>query len=242
MWMVRLSGPKPSLEKLGRVFAEGRHRVSEEEGHRWLTSSELAACDWEREAWDVAERIVDRINRAAMAVESEFEPVRIGALIKVDHRGAKHCHFVARPGTGRILLRAPTIGPSHTQLVALQEREERRPDSAVTRALEQWSLPEQTPTSLNNVLEILREDTSGGDPDNGRAWKKMAELIAPLVGMLEPQLHDELRRCRESLHNYASMGPLARHAGSRPVRNPMNLGQAKAFVHRLLLAWLGSKV
>jgi hypothetical protein len=62
------------------------------------------------------------------------------------------------------------------------------------------------------------------------------------MNMQEVQLDAELRRCRGSLHDPAAVGPLARHGSPRHVTNPMNLRQAKDFVHRVLSAWLRSKL
>jgi hypothetical protein len=135
-------------------------------------------------------------------------------------------------------------GPSLAERIArLQQRE--GSDSSVARALEQWSLPEQDPNSLNNILENIREDIWGGTPksDKGKAaWEKMAQTMAPLMRVPEAQLDGDLRRCRDSLQSRTTVGLTARHGSPRPVANGMCLDQARDFVYRLLRAWIDSKL
>ena len=257
-WIVRLGGDDWSLEGLGAWFTQERHRVKQEDGRYYLTSPDLTACGTEDEAWKVAERIVGHINSATRLVEPSFRPVRVEALNRLEldgtRRGSVRVGFdavvVARERITAEVTRADgtvetiiSLDPSLAQkLVRLQEREQ--PDSPVSRALKQWNLPEQNPNELNNILEIIRHDVSGGDRDKGRAWSAMARPMAPLMSMSEHQLDNELKRCRQSLVDEAAVGRQARHGvpPARPVSNPMSLDQARDFVHRLLRVWLQSKI
>jgi hypothetical protein len=232
--------------------------VRQEGGRYYLTSPDLTACGTEDEAWKVAERIVDHVNSAIRLVEPSFRPVRVEALNHMEpdgtQRGSVRVSFdavvVARERMTAVVTRADGTVETITspdssfvpKLVRLQERE--APDSPVSRALKQWNLPEQNPTSLNKILEIIRDDIWGGDPKNKdrEAWETMARTMAPAVAMSEAQLDDELRRCRNSLQSEAAVGAHARHASSRRIANPMNLREAEVFVHGLLLAWLRRKV
>lgn len=181
-------------------------------------------------------------------------PVHVGAISHRKPDGTRH-HYtrasfdavaVARTRFTATVTRADgtvetvSAAPSHVEkYVELLEKE--GAGSAVARARVQWSLPEQTPTSLNNILEIIRDDVSGGDPDRGRAWATMARTMATAMRVPEQQLDDELRRCRESLRDPAAVGPQARHPNVRHVANPMNLDEAREFVRRALLGWLRDK-
>ena len=136
---------------------------------------------------------------------------------------------------------SPSTSPAE-RIVDLLGREP--PESSVSRAMEQWNLPGRTPTALNNVMENIRNDIWRGNParqDRQQAWQKMAHTLAPSLSLPAQQADDELKRCRDSLQDRASVGPLARHGSSRTVANPMSLDEARDFVHRLLRAWLLGK-
>ena len=253
-WAVRLSGDDWSLQGLGLWFAQKRCKVSrEEDGSYYLTSPDLVPCNTEDAAWEVAVRIVSHINSAAKVLNQGQFPVHAAALIRTEPDGTRRssvrasvsAHAIIRDRWSAEVVRdgevvAPSSPSLAERIVRLQEREGAA--SPVARALAQWNLPEQTPTSLNNILEIIRDDVSGDDPDRGRTWGTMVGAMAPLMAMREGQLDDELRRCRDSLHDPTTVGPLARHGSPRHVANPMDMEQAKDFVHRLLLAWLRGKI
>lgn len=226
-WTVRLAGDDWSLQRLAGWFTRGEHRVQQEGGHCYLTSPDLTACRDEDEAWEVADRVIGLINVAARTYDRSFRTVRVEELIRIEpdgtRRGSVRPRVVgveARYRVGAVVPRgeAPALFFPE-RLVVLQETE--GADSAVSRALEQASLPERTPTSLNNILEIIRGDVSGGDTDKGRAWETMAGTLAPSMRMSGEQLDDELKRCRDSLQDPAAVGPQARHSGPGNLANPM---------------------
>ena len=199
------------------------------------------------------ERTVGYINSTAKLLEG-FAPVEVDALVRTESDGTQRSSVRVSLDAGAIIARgrfvatggqaaAERAGPSFAErIVSLLDRE--GSDSPVGRARAQWTLPEQTPTSLNNILEIIRDDFWGGSihEDRGlQAWRMMAQKMAPMLAMRERDLDDELRRCRRSLEYQRSVGALARHGGDRtPIANPRALDQARNFVRRVLLAWLES--
>jgi hypothetical protein len=254
-WKGRLKGTDWTLEGLAAWFTQEQWKVRQgEDGSYYLTSPALTACGTEGEAWTLLERTVGYVNSAAKLLEG-LAPVEVDALVRTEPDGTRRISIRASVGVGAIIARGrfaatggqlaeKPAGPSLAErIVSLLERE--GPDSAVGRTLAQWDLPEQNPTSLNNILEIIRDDIWGRHPgreERRQAWEKMAQTMAPMMAMQETDFDDELRRCRGSLQDQAAVGVLARHSGSaKAVANPMNLGQAGDFVRRVHLAWLQSK-
>lgn len=240
-WSVRVAGDSWSLELLSKSFTQEGLQVRQEEGQYRLVSSQLANCCTDGEAFQVANRIVDRINSAACVVEPRYMPVHVEALRrgKPDGRyqGFARASFdavvVAQDQWSAV---AASLVP---ELVTLQEKE--KVGSPKLRALKHWSSQEKTPNELNKILELMRDEIAGRISNKGRAWDRMAETLAQLTNRCSQQLNDDLKRCRNSLNHEAAVGSQARHAGQRRVVDPMNLEQATEFIRELLLAWLRGK-
>ena len=234
-WKGRLKGTDWTLEGLAAWFTQEQWKVRQgEDGSYYLTSPALTACRTEGEAWALVERSVGYINSTAKLLEG-YAPVEVDALLRTEPDGTQRSSSRVSLDVGAVIARGRFVatggrasaGSSLAErIVSLLDR--KGSDSPVGRARAQWDLPEQTPTSLNNTLEIIREDIWGGPipEDKGlQAWQKMAQTMAPMLAMRERDLDDELRRCRRSLENWRSegVGALARHGGDRKqIANPIS--------------------
>ncbi len=222
-WTGCLVGDSHSLQVLAEWFTGQQWKVTRRnDGSYCLTSPDLTACDTEDEAWQVVLRAVNLINSAAKVLEPRYAAVELGNLEHTDPDGTFHSSFTAFSGVGNafasgVVERNPLLAESIVRLL-----EQEKPNSQVSRARAQWNLP-KTPTSLNNILEIIRDDIWGGPPKPKKAkaaWEKMARRMACLMGVQEAQLNNDLKHCRDRLHEL-------RHGSPRQVANPIHSGPSR---------------
>jgi hypothetical protein len=110
-----------------------------------------------------------------------------------------------------------------------------RHESDLRRALRIGLLPQQTWGSLYHVYEAIKHDVSGGTDD----WQSLLPLLPN-----EPDLGRELERFRGTANDPKHAGIHARHGKPKPKSepDPMNFADAQSLIHRLLVAWLSTKI
>jgi hypothetical protein len=241
-WLVRLEGDEWSLEDLPRWFSQLDHKVRSEDGKYYLDSSAFDDCTKSAEVWELATQIVERINGAARAFEPGFHPVQVGEIVQVHDDGSRQVHhhdglvFGAR---ARVSITSSEGKPASPQpsrpekLVAQWEAEGHESD--LGRALRIGLLPQQTWGSLYHVYEVIKHDASGGKDD----WKSLLSLLPN-----EPDLGRQLQGFRDTANDPKHAGIHSRHG--KPPRKPtsdrMNFADAQSLIHRLLVAWLSTKI
>jgi hypothetical protein len=245
-WLVRLEGDEWSLEDLPKWFSQWDHKVRVEDGKYYLASAAFDHCTTSREVRELAEQIVERINGAARAFEPRFRPAQIGTeFVEVDDDGNRRVHQRIQLEAGELRIKGQDVTvlidgiplpprPSNPEMLVAKWEAEGH-DSDLGRALRIGLLPRQTWGSLYHVYEVIKHDVSGGTGD----WKALLPLLPS-----EPGLDRELKRFRDTANDPKHAGIHARHG--RPERDsepdPMTFVEAQSLIHRLLLAWLSTKI
>jgi hypothetical protein len=226
------------------------HKVRSEDGKYYLVSSAFDHFATSAEVRKLAKQIVERINGAARSCDPHFRPVQIGSeVVRVHDDGTRKTWSSGRgEANGRSKASAVSVTassgtppqPSRTErLVAMWDTA--CPTGPVRRALDAWLLP-TTWQQLRHICDAIREDVAPGK-DGKQAWEKMARVMAPMVGMAEATLNDELWRFNKTLVKPEHVGPHALHGyTSGPITNPMSMDEAKGFIRRLFDAWLSTKI
>jgi hypothetical protein len=240
-WLVRLEGDEWSLEDLPKWFSQLDHKVRLEDGKYYLVSSAFDHCATSAEVWERAEQIVERINGAAKACDPHFRPVQIaGEVAQVHDDGRRQMGRSKASAVSATASSGTPPQPSRPErLVAMWDTA--CPTGPVRRALDAWLLP-TTWQQLRHICDAIREDVAPGK-DGKQAWEKMARVMAPMVGMAEATLNDELWRFNKTLVKPEHVGAHALHGYTRgPITNPMSMDEAKGFIRRLFDAWLSTKI
>jgi hypothetical protein len=249
-WIARLGGDKWSLEGLCGAFQTGATRVrQDDDGCYYLSSPSLTSCADADAAWREAERLVSRINDAAVALDRGHQPVEAHAVVCISEDGTRRASVraslrlsvVARARVSATVTRADSTidppGPSHLErLCAALERE--GTDGDLARALRAWRSGELDEGLLFHVYEIIKHEVSGGTD----RWETL-QAVTP-AGMTWDEFKDELRRFRGTVNDPAHAGSSARHGQPmrKSISDPMQLKEAEDLIWRLLQRWIETKV
>jgi hypothetical protein len=243
-WLVRLKGAEWSLEDLPNLFSQLDHKVRSENGKYYLSSSMFNHYRTVAAVSELAEQIVERINGVMTALDPPFHSVRIAEIVQLQEDGTRKVHHYLKPSGLKLQIKLgkPTLviegnpplpQPSKPEkLVAQWEAEGNESD--LGRALRIGLLPQQTWGSLYHVYEVIKHDVSGGRDD----WK-------PLLAVLpDEHLDRQLKRFRDTANDPKHAGIHARHGKPEPKSepDPMTIADAQILIHRLLVAWLSTKI
>jgi hypothetical protein len=245
-WLVRLEGDEWSLEYLSQLD----HKVRSKDDQYNLVSSAFHDCAMSAEVWELADQIVERINGAARAFEPLFRPVQVGSeLVEVHDDGTRRVHRRLRVAAGEYRTKwgevtvlvdgkpLPSQPSRPEKLMAQWEAEGHESD--LGRTLRIGLLPQQTWGSLYHLYEVIKNNMWRGTGNSKHAWKALLPLLPN-----EPDVGRELERFRNTANDPKHAGIHARHG--RPERtsepDPMNFAEAQSLIHRLLVAWLSTKI
>lgn len=245
-WLIQLEGDEWSLEDLSKWFNQLDHKIRSEGGKYYLASSAFDQCTTSAEVCELAEQIIERINGAARAFEPGFRPAQVSTeIVQVDDDGTRRVHQCVRPDAAEVRTKGgevsvlvdgkpPPPEPSNPEKLVAQWEVEGH-ESDLGRALRIGLLPQQTWGSLYHIYEVIKHDVSGPKDD----WKALLPLLPN-----EPDLGRKLERFRKTANDPKHAGIHARHGKPepKPEPDPMNFADAQSLIHRLLVAWLSSKI
>lgn len=232
-WLIQLSGEKFDLEEFPKWFTSPDMEVFEEKGNYYLKSNEFNSFAEAYEVRERAEELLQDINGAAKIYSSEFQPINIGSLMKIDENGIRHYYQEVKE---TIKVR----GKAYVEITKADTSEEKqesrelipveswvakaKQDKIVKKVLRFWSTEKISWFNLYNILDAIKEDISCEVHEKGWA------------------LNYEVNRFTRTANCYAVLGLESRHGRDfEPPQKPMGLGEAESLIRKISNNWLREK-
>ncbi len=233
-WCVKLEGHKFDLEDLPTWFSSPDLKVIEENGEYYLKSREFNSFPEASVVRERAKEILQDINGAAKVHSSEFQPISIGSIMRIDENGRHHYY---QEFTETIKLRDKTY-VEITKSCSVEEEQETREiipvESWVTKAkqdrnvkkiLRFWSTEETTWFFLYNILDAIEEDI--GCKVHEKGWAA----------------DNQVNQFTHTANCYAALGLDSRHGRDfKPPDRPMEFSEAQNLIRNITCSWLCEKV
>jgi hypothetical protein len=229
-WFVQIAGDKFDLEDLPNWFNSSGLTVVQEADGYYMHSSHFDLAKDSNEVRDLAEKLAEKMLGAARLFRPDFQPVKLGAVVKENEAGGKDIHIsVSDSIIGRNKGRAsitfngveqkPSTPKPALWLNVAQNYEK------VAHALRIWGKGPHDWINLYKILEIIESDVGG--------------KIYQERWISKP----EVTRFTQTANSAEALGDAARHAKKRipPPPKPMTIQEAQHLIRELLKKWTESK-
>lgn len=233
-WLVPLEGHKFDLEELPRWFTSPDLEVIEEEGNYYLKSNEFNSFSESSEVRERAEELLQDINGAAKIYSSEYRPINIGSLIKIDENGIRHHYKEVKEtinvrGKGYVeVTKADTSegGQESREIIPVESWVAKaKQDRIIKKVLRFWSTEKISWFNLYNILEAIEEDIDCEVHEKG--WAS----------------NNEVNRFTHTANCYSVLGLESRHGRDfEPPSKPIDLSDAISLIRKITNNWLREKL
>lgn len=226
---VWLEGKEFDLQDLADLLPTGDTRVERNSQGFFLAAKEIDEAGPDEPYYEVAARVLQRINGLARAADPNFRPVRLGGRYQDGHR----VHIVVGAASIEARARIRAAGVVATAGGA-SAPEIPRPGPA--RALFAASEPD-----VDEALRILGE---GDKPDWIGMWKVyeiVRESVRPeTITSLGWATRAEVSAFGASANRSEVSGAAARHARlpGKPPLNTYTIDEGRHFISRLVTSWI----
>lgn len=225
-WTVLLRGDRADLVHLPGRFQIGPIRVVSALEAFYLFMAELEGISDIKVARERVTSTIDVINGVMAISVRGFKPVEAYSLeTQTGEHSFAVCNLAGEMALQRAALPESSLPVDDTpsQLVSLIMT-----DVATADVFRLFGRGRRDAMTLYKVYEIIRDDVGGDDV---------------MVKQYNWTSSTQLSRFRNSMNNRYVLGDEARHATRTftPPKTPMLLGEAEAFISRLIVNWLNTK-
>jgi hypothetical protein len=227
-WEVEILGDRLDLEELPEWLSSPDLRVHVRNGEYFLSGTELDRFTDAGDAHQFAVEVIEKLNALGQLLWSEFEPVRVGAVLSGSGRQVFAVGVaVARArvkGKATVVRADGTKVPPSYAFAMFQAIQVASSDPVVARVLRFLQPPEITWSDLYRALEAIEEDA--GDVSK-RGWTSSTQR----------------GRFRHTANSFSALGMDARHGTAKEQQpaKPMTLSEARALILGLATRWLQTK-
>jgi hypothetical protein len=229
-WSVQITGDKFDLEELPGWFNTPELMMVKESDGIYIHSSHFDSSKDSNEVRSLAEELIEKINGVSKLYRSDFQPLKIGAVVREKEDGSKDIHLSVSDSViitckTRVKLSGngdehePSVPKPITWLNVAQKFEE------VSHALRIWEKGPLDWINLYKIFEIVESDVGGKIYQQEWITKADANRFSQTANSAEA-LGDEARHAKQ-------------HVPAPPI--PMTLQEAQHNIKELLIKWIESK-